>query len=411
MTTRKKLLYQISLWTLLIAAIILLLSISPALMTPENLAADDFGHFWAAGKLTLKDQNPYDPQAILNLLYQVGRLPENTSIVSIMLNPPWSLPIVMLFAMFSYPVSRMLWLIINIMIIMVSATMLWSIYRGPKKTQWLAWLIAFTFTPSIATLQKGQFTPLILIGLVGFLAVADQIIAESSRRFNNNQLILIAGFSISLMAIKPQLLYLFWLGLLLWCWQQRKLMILMVGGLFLIIEIIIPTLFNPNVLLQYIHNILEYPLSEWATPTISSYLRWLLGLNKLWLQLLPPLLGASWFMYHWYHRRNNWIWISEMPVLVLVSVVTSPYYWTYDLVTLLPAIILVTVTLLTHLRHRPLTKRDSVTIFVFIAINILNIALHTALNEFWFGWVAPALLIWFLFSYHDDSSTVIEQYC
>jgi Glycosyltransferase family 87 len=396
MTTQKKVYYQIALWILLIAAILFLLSLAPILVNPENLAADDFGHFWAAGRLTLHGQNPYDPQAILDLLYQLGRIPDNSSVVSVMLNPPWTLPVVMVFGMISYPVSRMLWLLVNIMILMVSATVLWSIYDGPKKSQWLAWLLAFTFTPAIATLQKGQFTPLVLIGLTGFLLVADQESAQASNHSQKWQSLVVSGFSISLMAIKPQLLYIVWLAILLWCWQKRMWMLLIVGGLILILEIAITSIFNPLVLTQYFQNMAEYPITEWATPTIGSYLRSLFGLDKIWLQFLPTMLGAAWVIFHWYQRRNNWNWISEMPLLILVSLTTNPYSWTYDLALALPVIIYVSANMVTQ----SFTLRGNTTfkiiIFLYITLNLLNLFLHTRYNEFWFGWFAPGLLLIFL---------------
>jgi hypothetical protein len=395
--THKRLFYQITLLVLLIAAILLLFYLAPILVTPENLAADDFGHFWAAGKLTLAGQNPYDPRAILEVLYQVGRLPDNSSIVSVMLNPPWTLPIVMLFGMISYYVSRLLWLLIGIMVIMVSTTILWSIYQGPKHSQWLAWLLAFTFTPTVSTLQKGQFTPLILLGFTGFLLVDDKLNRQDSQRFTKWQSIIIAGISISLMAIKPQLLYLIWLALLLWCWHQRKWMILIAGCVLLAIEIAIPSVFNPSTIRQYLQNIAEYPITEWATPTIGSYLRVLFGLEKFWLQFLPTLLASIWFIYYWFHHRKNWSWTDEMPLLTIVSLVTNPYSWTYDLVLLLPVIVYVAAGMVVQAHPLKNNKVFIIVILLYVILDILNILLHTQFNEFWFGWFAPGIFLLFIF--------------
>jgi hypothetical protein len=391
----KKIVYQILLWFLLIAAILYLLSLAPVFVNTQNLTADDFGHFWATGKLTLAGQNPYDPQAILEILYQVGRLPGDSDVVSIMLNPPWTLPIVMLFGTISYPVSRMIWLLVNIILLMVSATKLWSIYHGPKKLQWIAWILSFTFTPVIATLQKGQFTPLILIGVTGFLLVSDQITEQSSRQIKKIQLILIAGFWISLMAIKPQLIYLIWLALFLWCLQQQKWLILIVGAMVLAIEVAIPSVFNPSIIWQYLQNMVAYPISEWATPTIGSYLRLLFGLNKFWLQFLPALMASIWFTYYWYHHRKSWSWTHETPLLVMISLVTVPYGWTYDLVLILPVIIFVAAGIVTQSHPLKGNKTFIIIVILYFVLDFLNIILHTKLNDFWFGWLTPGLLFIF----------------
>ena len=93
---RKKTIYRIAVWVALLAALALLARLAPTLARPEYLPADDFGHFWAAGRLNAQGQDPYQPEAILDLLYQVGRPTETSGVVSVMLNPPgrcrWSCP-------------------------------------------------------------------------------------------------------------------------------------------------------------------------------------------------------------------------------------------------------------------------------------------------------------------------------
>jgi hypothetical protein len=396
MTIRNTLAYRLLIWGLLIASLLLLARMAPTLVNPKYLAADDFGHFWAAGRLNNQGQDPYDPRLILELLYQVGRPQETSGVVSVMLNPPWTLPIVMLFGLLSYPLSRLAWLLGNIAIVIICAEQLWRIYAGPKQARWLAWALAFTFTPAIAALQKGQFTPLVLLGLVGFLRLVDQIPGQSNQRRPRWHLLALAGCMLALIAIKPQLLYLFWLALLLWSLQQRNWQILFSGGLVLALATALPMLFNPNVIAQYFHNMAEFPLSEWATPTIGSYLRVTLGLEKFWLQFLPPALGSLWFLYYWFQRRQEWHWQSEMPLLLLVSLVTTPYSWTYDLILVLPAIIVAAIGMLPRLQRWPFKLADVLIIASYLALNVLNLALHRSLNEFWFGWLAPGLLLLFL---------------
>jgi hypothetical protein len=140
----------------------------------------------------------------------------------------------------------------------------------------------------------------------------------------------------------------------------------------------------------------DYPLTEWATPTIGSYLRELFGLEKFWLQFLPTLLGIAWFMYYWQQKRKGWSWIDEMPLLILVSLVTNPYSWTYDLVLVLPVIIYVSASMVTKSISFRGNKTTIIIIILYFTLNVLNILLHTRYNEFWFGWFAPGLLLIYL---------------
>lgn len=83
--------------------------------------------------------------------------------------------------------------------------------------------------------------------------------------------------------------------------------------------------------------------------------------------------------------------------------ITSPYTWTYDLVILLPVIIQGSVWLVEY------GKRLSTYLLAgfFLLISILDLALHTRLNDFWFIWVAPMMLVWYLLVYKQRSNLTV----
>jgi hypothetical protein len=163
--------YRVALWILLIISAFILARLSPVLIRPDYLPSDDFIRFWASGKLNLHGENPYDPQSIAQLQIEEGSLASGLTTNSIMLNPPWAISLVMPFSLFNYPVSRIIWLIFSIMLILLSAHLLWRIYSTYPKQRWLALLVAFIFAPTISVLEKGQITTLLLLGITGFLYV------------------------------------------------------------------------------------------------------------------------------------------------------------------------------------------------------------------------------------------------
>ena len=73
---------------------------------------------------------------------------------------------------------------------------LWHYYGGLKTKRWVAWALVFSFTPTLYALKLGQVSPLILLGLVGFLYF------EQKARFVS------AGTCLLLITLKPQLTYL-----------------------------------------------------------------------------------------------------------------------------------------------------------------------------------------------------------
>jgi hypothetical protein len=149
---------------------------------------------------------------------------------------------------------------------------------------------------------------------------------------------------------------------------------------------------NPLVFHQYWASISQYPLGAWATPALGSVLRLIIGYNFEWLQILPTLLGFVWFLHHWWKRKHSWDWKEEAPILILISVVTAAYVWTYDMVLLLLPILQVIIMSLNS-KMKWVTNLLLVTYF-FVNISILII--HTLLNEFWFFWFSPFILIWYL---------------
>ncbi|MBN2147168.1 MAG: DUF2029 domain-containing protein [Anaerolineales bacterium] len=379
---RKKPIYRLVVWSIFLAGLLLLIRMSSTLVAPEYLPADDFGHFWAAGKLTFIGQDPYDSDQIMNLLYQVGR-PQAApgSVISVMLNPPWTLPIVIPFGLLDYPVSRMLWLLVNITVMIVCAELLWQIYGGMPGQRWIAWVLAFAFAPSISVLQKGQFIPFMLLGLVFFL-----------KYHPNPRSGFWVGATLTLATIKPQLLYLFWVALLIWCIQTRNWRLPLGGFTTLVAATLIALAFNPQVISDYRNNLTNFPITQWATPSIGSYLRILFGLEKFWLQFVPPILGCIWLLQYWSKHHQSWVWAEQLPRILLISLVTAPYYWTYDLALLVPLAIQVFVLLQPKKIVLPIIGLW----LSYLALHILDLLLHRSFDELWFGWFAPALLIWYL---------------
>ena len=379
---KSRIYYRVILWILLIVSIFVLVRLSPNLFKPEFLPSDDFFHFWGGGNQNIQGKNPFDPEKIALLKLEEGSISSLTNPTSVMLNPPWAITFLMPFGLISYRISRLIWLIFSSVLLLTSSLILWRIYSGNPKLRWLAIITVFIFAPTISVLEKGQLTPLVLMGITGFLYFSI---------YQRNDWL--AGILLSIASIKPQLALIFWIALLFWVIKDRRWVIIISLLITILSTTLVAMIFNPHIIQQYIEMLQIYPVAGWASPTIGAYLRlfWL-GTDKFWLQFLPSLFAGLWFIYYWYKQHETWNWVNQLPVLLLVSQLTSPYSWTYDLVVLIPALIPAAIWIIADWKNW-----STILLVVFyLAINVLDLILHMRLSEFWFIWMAPALFIWFL---------------
>jgi hypothetical protein len=296
-----------------------------------------------------------------------------------MLNPPWAVSLVMPFSLLSYPISRLAWLLFSIGTILISARLFWRFYNGPPGKQWLAWLVIILFAPSILVLQVGQITSIILFGITLFLYFTIT---------HKNDFA--AGAALALVVIKPQVVYIFLLALLFWVIEQRRWRILIGSIVSILLLTLVSMIFNQQIIIQYLGMLRVSYIPELATPTIGSYLRFFwLGTDKFWLQFLPTIFGGIWFVYYWSKKHRSWNWLDELPLLLLISLLTSSYSWTYDLVILLPAVLQVTIWILSDWKH----WWTLLIVIVFSTINVVYLALHKNFTDFWFGWMTRYYLL------------------
>lgn len=345
-----------------------------------TLPSDDFMAYWAAGRLNLAGGDPYAPDQLLVLEQRAG-LSKSEPIK--LWNPPWLLAVVMPFSLPSYTVGRLLWLVLNLMVTVICIDWCWRFYGGSKRYRMLALIVGFTFAPTLVVLKLGQVTPLILLGIVGFMHF------EGQRRW------FLAGVLTALALIKPQLLYLFWLALLLWAVKERRWVVLLgvVGACA--VATAIAWLPNPAVIAQYLASLADSSVWDWMPHTVGGLLRLFLGIEKRWVQFVPAALGAAWLVAYWHRYHSHWEWPEQMPVVLLVSLVTTPYDLLHDeVVLLIPAI--QALTWLQGVGRRSLTIGAILIYVAFNSLMLFPVVMRTSDSQhalFYLGWAASASLL------------------
>jgi hypothetical protein len=354
--------------------------------TTEAAASDpkyvrDFVEYWAATRLLLSGHNPYGPQEMFELQRSVGW---TDSIPLLMWNPPWTLSFTLPFGLASFEAAQFSWLLLNTFIVLFSATQLWRLYGGSPTAYRTAWLVVFTFAPAGLVLILGQITPLILLGLVGFL----HCVRGKYWKW--------AGAFTILISIKPHLLYLFWIALVLWVIEKRQWQVMIGATVSGFIAATIPLLFSSSVYSDYIqlNATAKWPTPfDWHTPTLGQAARVFFAPEAIWLQFVPSIIGIMWLLFYWHKYKDQWEWSDQLPILILASLATTSFAWTFDYIVLLPAIIQAASWLS---RRKILSRKNPVSVVYVIIMTLYVIVFLLSPNDFWRFWLGPAFLIAYL---------------
>lgn len=337
----------------------------------------DFIAFWSGGHLQLAGQNPYSPEQLHALQRAVGA---TYDIPLMVWNPPWTLPLLLPFGLLEYSISRILWLWLSLGLVILCVDRAWRLYGGSTRQRWLARIVSFTFFPTLVALYLGQMGPFILAGVVGFL-----YFAKRERWW-------LAGAATLLIAVKPHLLYLFWIVLLLWALDRRRWSVLLGAGTAMGGATAVTMLMTPTILEQYVRGVLVHSPSYWLTPSLGSLVRAIFGWEQVWLAFVPAVVAALWFLWYWQRHQRAWAWLEEMPLLLFVSLITTPYRWSHDQVVLLPAILQATIWL-SHSRRRSVIILSTL---IYVAISAFALLPILPPGDHWRFWMTPALFLLYL---------------
>jgi hypothetical protein len=335
---------------------------------------EDFGAYWTACRLNLAGVNPHSIDDLRVLQQQIDPTRED---ILLPWSPPWMLAYLIPFCGLNFAVARWAWLILQTAMLFGCAEAAWRLYGGSPQRHWLAWLLAFGFYPSLQMLGLGQFSLFNLAGLLGFL------------HFERKGQWWRAGLCAGLAAAKPQVMFLFWLALLLWSIDRRRLAIPLGAAVTVLTLTGLIVASNPAVLGQYAEAMANHPPAKMISPTIGSFLRYLFGEERFWLAFVPAGLGTLWLLDHYRRHRTTWTWRERLPLLLFVGYLTMPYGWIYDQVILLIPLVQLSVW---ASERRP--GVGVVLLAGFVLVNVVAVSMNVLhFEEYRFWWLAPVLFM------------------
>lgn len=284
----------------------------------------DFMTYWASGRLFLTGKDPYSASAVYVMENSLGYHGE----LQTMLNPPWTLPMVSVLGVGPFSLMHLVWFVVVLILETLSVLMLWHYFGGARKQSWIALAVLGTYFPAAIAEQVGQITPLMLFGLAVFLWM------ERRGQYR------IASAGLFLLSLKPHLVWLVALAVFLWAIQIRKYYLIFVPCLLCLTFTLFSLWVNPSVW-GYFHQTTQAAIES------RCGLAFILGpeVSRSYpgLRFLPMLIGLVWFAWIWQKYRACWRWEEQIPLLLLVSIGTAPYYWPHDYVIALPAMVAVAV--------------------------------------------------------------------
>lgn len=338
----------------------------------QSTNVNDFVEYWSAARQIRDGRDPYAKAPVLAWEKQVD--PARSEAL-VMRNAPWTLLVIAPFGWLPFAIGQRIWFGLGLATIAVSARWLWRLYQVEGEPPWIASLSTGLFLPIGVALALGQISPLVLLGIVGFL------------RFEKEDKHVWAGAFLFLAALKPHVVFLFWVALLLWSVRRRSFRVLGTLVAVTVAASLAVTLFDHRVFTEYWNFLRSGAFTE-VTPTLGGLLRSSLP-GGYALQCLPALLAAGCFFLHWRRSRAVWKWQQEMPMLCVVSLLTVPYAFFFDQVILLPCVFQVAAW--ASAGRRLAWKGVAV---LYLATNTCVLALILFHRPaFWYVWTAPA---WFL---------------
>jgi hypothetical protein len=239
-----------------------------------------------------------------------------------MRNAPPSLPIVLPLGFLGVRAASLLWSLLMVASLWLAVRMIAAMHE--RRMSGLD-VLGLTFAPALSCLISGQMALFVLLGLVLFLRL------HGTRPF-------LAGASLWLCALKPQLFLPFGVALLAWIVVNRGYRILLGAASAFGLSTAVACVLDPPVWVHYARMMRAAQLETKLIPCVSTMLRLAIDPGKVWLQGVPAALGCVWALAY-FRRHRRWDWIEHGSLLMLVSVAVAPYSWFMDQAVLLPALL------------------------------------------------------------------------
>jgi hypothetical protein len=335
---------------LVVGGIVLLAAGRFVTTLPGYRVPKDFSEYWAAGRLALHGENPYNPAL---LLAEERRVEPDRAEPLMMWNPPPALALYLPVGVLPFREAGLLWVGGQFLAVLAACDLLGRLYNptGPPGVRrrpggrpptdggnrrrpggGLGSWSGFLFVGTWWMVAYGQNTGLLLLGLAGYL------------HFLYRGRPLAAGGCAALAALKPHLLLGFGVLLLADAGTRRGRLVLLGGGSAILAALGVALFADPHVIGQYLAATRNpgpgaTPLTAWELPVPAYWLRKAVAFDRFWVQFLPCGVVCVALLVWRVAARGRWDWANALPFVVAASALAAPYGWTFDWTVLLVPVV------------------------------------------------------------------------
>lgn len=351
---------------------------------PTNIGNGDFTGYWSAAYLLAHQQNFADSDLLLSTEQQLTGWTGDFTLKT--WNPPWLLPLLLPYTLFSFSRAVWLWFITNITLVFTASILAWKAStEQPTISQraWLAPLFCIVFAPALTAIYMGQINTLVFFGLA--LAL---FLQRTGRQTG-------AGAALTLTMVKPHLVYITVPILLLAALSKRWWRFIAGFGGTLVVLTAVTFALRPSFLTEYASSTADGDLLGWVTPTLGGFIGATTGWNdaKLMGLIVLPVTIVWWWRY-----RNQLSVVTLVQITLLISVVTAPFGWGYDVIVLLIPILQIIIWLFEQRYTWPVT---ALFVAALLLIDILAFYQRTIMqSEVEVFWIPLAITAVYLTSYY-----------
>jgi hypothetical protein len=349
-------------------------------LSNKSASQRDYIEYWAAGQQVVRGADPYDIAGVLAVERTAGYADDQPMIT---LSPPIVLLLALPLGFVSAKSGLILWSLAIIACLSASIFLLWTLCGRPDNR---FHLLGYLFPPALACLMAGQIGVFLLLGIVLFLRF------YQSRPF-------LAGMALLPCALKPHLFLPFACVLLLWIIGRRTYRMLAGWAAVLIAASAIALCIDRHIWQQYLalaHNTTILPV---FIPTLSVALRLLVARSHIGVQFVPEAAACLWALWFYRTRRARWDWMHHGLLVLLVSMLCTPYAWFTDESILLPAV-------LVGVYRATGAGRSLVPLYLIAGAALIELLAQIQLTTPGYIWTTPAWLGWYLYATRKTSAVV-----
>src|SRR5258708_1159944 len=358
-----------------------------------NVSQRDSIQYWAAGKLLLHRDNPYDVKSTVELEWEQGYEQSRPVLVR---TPPWSLFLFVPLGLVNAFWGWLLWMTASVASRLLAMRLSRNLFQKRDELRSVFLFVGYLFAPVLACLEASQIGFVLLIGIVLFLYF------EKERPF-------LAGAALALPFAKPHLLFFFWLAFFLWIVLRKKFAI--AGGFVTAVAAvtILALIFDPAAFQHYREMLRTAAIEREFIPTVSGVLRLILFRPYFRAQFIPMMLGLVWSVWFCLRNMSNWSWRDHGLTVMVISILTTPYSWLTDEVVLLPAVLFAAMCVFGGNQRFRVTTRIALVVFGFLNWMMLwLIASHIPLQSGIYFWSSLLWCAWYFYGRHRLSAQYKE---